>query len=499
MGKYLLGLDNGGTMIKAALYDLKGNEVAISSSKTVMYQPQPGFTERNVEEMWQANVTAIKGVIAKAGIDGSEIIGLAATGHGNGLYLVRADGSQTTNGMISTDVRGREYVIKWQNDGTHDKILPKTMQSVFAGQPTTLLRWFIDHQPEVLEETRWIFMCKDYIRFRLTGEAYGEIADMSGSSLMNVRDVKYDRELLRDMGLESIYDKLPPLRYSGEVCGTITKEVAALTGLAEGTPVAGGCMDIHASAMAVGITDEDKLCVVAGTWSINEYISKQPVVDKDLFMTSIYPIPGYWMILEGSPTSASNLEWFLTEILRDIDLKEQDVYEYSNNCVNCVADEDCGVVFLPFLYASNVNINAKACFVGLSSYHNRDNMLRAVYEGIVFSHKYHIEKLLKYRKAPKSIRIAGGVAKSRVWVQMFADILQVPIEVTECTELGALGAAICAGVATGAYESFKAASDVMVEIAFTAVPNPDKRAMYEKKYNRYLKVIKALDGIWDEY
>jgi L-xylulokinase len=164
-----------------------------------------------------------------------------------------------------------------------------------------------------------------------------------------------------------------------------------------------------------------------------------------------------------------------------------------------VANEDCGVVFLPFLYASNVNINAKACFIGLSSYHNRDNMLRAVYEGIVFSHKYHIEKLLKYRKAPKSIRIAGGVAKSRVWVQMFADILQVPIEVTECTELGALGAAICAGVATGTYESFKAASDVMVEIAFTAVPNPDKQAMYEKKYNRYLKVINALDGIWDAY
>jgi L-xylulokinase len=499
MGKYLLGIDNGGTMTKAALYDLEGNEVAISSSKTAMYQPEPGFTERNIEEMWQANVNAIKGVIEKAGIDGSEVIGLSATGHGNGLYLVRADGSQTYNGMISTDVRGKEYVIKWQNDGTHETILPKTMQSVFAGQPTTLLRWFMDHRPEVLEETRWIFMCKDYIRFRLTGEAYGEIADMSGSSLMNVRDVKYDADLLKDMGLESIYDKLPPLRYSGEVCGTITKEVAELTGLVEGTPVAGGCMDIHASAMAVGITDEDKMCVVAGTWSINEYISKTPVVDKDLFMTSIYPIPGYWMILEGSPTSASNLEWFLTEILKDVDLKGQNIYDYSNACVEAVGDGDSGIVFLPFLFASNVNINAKACFVGFSSYHTRADLLRAVYEGIVFSHRYHIEKLLKYRNAPKAVRIAGGVVKSRVWVQMFADILQVPIEVTDCTELGALGAAICAGVATNAYESFKDASDAMVKIAFTAQPDPTQFDRYEKKYARYLKVINALDGIWDEY
>lgn len=499
MGKYLLGLDNGGTMIKAALYDLAGNEVAISSSKTAMYQPEPGFTERNIEEMWQANINAIKGVMEKAGIPGSEIIGLSATGHGNGLYLVKEDGSQTYNGMISTDVRGKEYVVQWMQDGTYEKILPKTMQCVFAGQPTTLLKWFMDNRPDVLAETKWIFMCKDYIRFRLTGEAYGEIADMSGSSLMNVRDVKYDRELLQVMGLESIYEKLPPLRYSGEVCGFITKEVAELTGLAEGTPVAGGCMDIHASAMAVGITDEDKMCVVAGTWSINEYISNKPVVDKDLFMTSIYPIPGYWMILEGSPTSASNLEWFLTEILRDVDLKDQNIYEYSNHCVSCVSDEDCGVVFLPFLFASNVNINAKACFIGLNSYHNRDNMLRAVYEGIVFSHKYHIQKLLKYREAPKSIRIAGGVAKSRVWVQMFADILQIPIEVTECTELGALGAAICAGVATNTYDGFKEASDAMVDIAFTAVPNPDKFNLYDKKYNRYLKVINALDSIWNEY
>lgn len=205
------------------------------------------------------------------------------------------------------------------------------------------------------------------------------------------------------------------------------------------------------------------------------------------------------MILEGSPTSASNLEWFLTEILKDVDLKNQDIYDYSNNCVNCASEEDCGIVFLPFLYASNVNINAKSCFIGLNSYHNRDNMLRAVYEGIVFSHKYHIEKLLKYRDRPKSIRIAGGVAKSPVWVQIFADVLQIPIEVTECTELGALGAAICAGMGAKVFDDFKDVSDAMVKIAFTAEPNPDKFDLYEKKYARYIKVINALDSIWDEY
>ena len=307
------------------------------------------------------------------------------------------------------------------------------------------------------------------------------------------------RALLADMGLESIYDKLPPLKYSGEICGYITEDVAGLTGLKAGTPVAGGCMDIHASAMAVGITDEEKMCVVAGTWSINEYISKKPVVDKDLFMTSIYTMPGYWMILEGSPTSASNLEWFLAEILKDVNLGDKDIYEYSNKCVDGIGDQDCGVVFLPFLFGSNVNINAKGAFIGLQSWHTRENLLRAVYEGIVFCHKYHIEKLLKFRDQPKMIRMAGGVAKSEIWVQMFADILQVPIEVARSQELGALGSAICAGIATVTFDSFQSASESMVDIMYTAEPNPEKFAEYDKKYARYKKVIEALDPIWDEY
>jgi len=499
MGRYLIGLDNGGTMSKAALYDLEGKEIAVVSRKTELLQPQPGFTERDCGEMWAANVGAIRSVMEHAGVSGNEVVGLAATGHGNGVYLIKEDGTQAYNGIISTDSRGKEFAIQWKQDGTFEKILPRTMQSCWEGQPTTILRWFMKYKPEVLEDTRWIFMCKDFIRFKLTGEAYAEITDYSGSSLMNVRDVCFDKDLLADMGLDSLFDKLPPLKYSGEICGYVTEEAAALTGLKAGTPVAGGSMDIHASAMAVGITDEDAMCVVAGTWSINEYISKKPVVDKDLFMTSIYTMPGYWMTLEGSPTSASNLEWFLTEILKDVDLHGQDIYEFSNKSVEKIGDKDCGLIFLPFLFGSNVNINAKGAFIGLQSWHTRGNMLRAVYEGIVFSHKYHIEKLLKYRKEPSVIRMAGGVAKSKIWVQMFADILQFPIEVARSQELGALGSAISAGVATGVFESFEKASEAMVDIQYTAGPNLDKAALYEGKYARYKKVIEALDGVWAEW
>ena len=127
MGAYLLGLDNGGTMTKAALYDLKGHEVAVSSRKTVLIQPEPGFTERDGDEMWAANVGAIRSVLSEAGVFGEEVLGVAATGHGNGLYLTRADGTPAYNGIISTDTRGKEFAIAWNSDGTFEHILPKTM------------------------------------------------------------------------------------------------------------------------------------------------------------------------------------------------------------------------------------------------------------------------------------------------------------------------------------------------------------------------------------
>lgn len=499
MAAYLLGLDNGGTMSKAALYDLEGREIGVEGCKTRMFQPEPGFTERDSEEMWAANEESIRRLLQKTGVKGEDIAGIAVTGHGNGVYLMGYDGKPSYNGIISTDSRGRETAVKWKQDGTFQKILPRTMQSCWEGQPSTILNWFLTHHPEVIDNTQYVFSCKDYIRYMLTGEAYGEITDMSGSSLMNVRDVCYDKELLEDMNLGMIYDKLPPLKYPGELCGVVSEEAAAATGLKAGTPVAGGCMDIHASAIATGITSPDKMCVVAGTWSINEYISKTPVVDEELFMTSIDNIPGYWMILEGSPTSASNLEWFLTEVLRDVDLHGRDIYECSNDWVDGIGEQDCGLVFLPFLFGSNANVNARGAFVGLQSWHNRENMLRAVYEGIVFSHRTHIEKLLKYRDKPTAIRLAGGAAKSRVWVQMFADVLQTPVEVARSSELGALGSAICAGVATGHFDSFEHASNNMVDVLYTAVPDPEKAEAYNKKYARYRKVIDALDGIWDDY
>ena len=211
-------------------------------------------------------------------------------------------------------------------------------------------------------------------------------------------------------------------------------------------------------------------------------------------------MPEHWLILEGSPTSASNLEWFVTELLGEAkniaDEKGRSIYDLCNEWVAQVAPEDSQVIFLPFLYGTNVEADAKACFLGLKGWHYRSHLLRALYEGVIFSHKTHIEKLLAFRDPPKAIRMTGGAARSRVWVQMFADVLQIPIEITTGTELGTLGAAICAGVATKQFASFEDAAEKMVKVAQTYTPDPAKKDVYAKKYAAYRKTIETLAPLW---
>jgi L-xylulokinase len=497
---YLMGIDNGGTVTKAALYDTAGREIAISSVKTEMLFPHPGHTEKNLDDLWAANVRVISEVMKKARIEPAEVAALAVTGHGNGMYLVGVDGRPAHDGINSADSRASDYVARWYSDGTFERILPHTCQSIWAAQPAALLAWFRDHEPEALERTRWIFMCKDYVRYRLTGEACAEVTDYSGLNLMNVRDLCYDAEVLNAFGISGIRDKLPPLRTSGEICGRVTKEAARETGLVPGTPVAGGLFDITACAIGTGITSPDRICLIAGSWSINEYISPAPVQDRDLFMTSAYCIPGYWLITEASATSASNLEWVVSELMagerREAQAKGGSVFDAVNEMVDGIAPADCDVLFLPFLYGSSAGPKATAGFLGLHGWHGKAHMLRAVYEGVVFSHKTHVDRLLCHRGKARAARIAGGAAKSNVWVQMFADILQIPIELTACEELGAMGAAICAGVGVGLFGSFEEAVERMVRVSRTVEPRKEFREVYSDKYGRYMRHIEALRTVW---
>ena len=497
---YFMGIDNGGTITKVVIFDEKGKEIASSSQKVELITPRAGFTERDMNILWESNIRAIRETISIAAIDASAIKAIGCTGHGKGLYLWGKEGQPAYNGIVSTDTRAWQYPILWKENGTADRVFKKTCQSILASQPVSLLNWLKDNEPDVLENVQWIFSVKDYIRFRLTGEAYAEKTDLSGTNLMNIAERRYDRKLLSEFGLEEIFDKLPPIINSTDICGSITKEVSGLTGLCEGTLVSGGMFDIDACAIAMDITNEDNLGVIAGTWSINEYISKAPVLNKTVMMNSLYCIDGYYLVEECSPTSASNNDWFIDMFMDTEKHKARQmgigVYEHINQMAASVDAGEQDIIFLPYIFGSNYNPRAKACFIGLDSTHTISQIVRAVYEGIAFGHRIHVQKLLMNRDKPKSIRLAGGVVKSSIWPQIFADVFNFPIEIIETTELGALGCAMAATVAAGRYANIEEAARNMVRVKDRLEPKKDAAEIYDRKYERFLHASNKLNDLW---
>lgn len=498
---YLMGIDNGGTFVKAGIIDETGTIIAVAKEAVDNITPEPGFTERDMDGLWNQNVKVIKEVIAISGIPAEEIAGVSFSGHGKGLYLVGEDGKPAYRGILSTDTRAWDYVKRWEEDGTRERAYKKTFQQILACQPVSLLAWLRDHKDGILEKTRYVFSVKDYIRYRLTGAANGEYTDFSGAGLVNLTTGQYDKELLALFGLEGVYEKLPPLKNSADICGYVTEEAGRKTGLRAGTPVAAGMFDVDACGLAAGVDNEEALCMIAGTWSINEYIAKAPITNGTVALNSMYCIPGYFLVEESSPTSAGNLQWFIDNFLAfekmEAKVLGEGIYDLTNRWVSQIQPQDCKVVFLPFLNGSNEDALAKGTFIGLTDFHNKAHMLRAVYEGIVFSHVTHVKRLFRNREVPGAIRLAGGAARSDVWVQMFADALQIPIETVACDEQGILGAAIAAGVGTGIFESYADASKRTVKVLHTVYPRENYKEIYEEKYRSYRKIIKSLSQVWE--
>ena len=496
--KYFLGADIGGTMTKAVVFDQNGRDIAVFSAPTPVVQPAEGFVERDMNLLWDITADVIRQAVAKSGVAPDDIVAVGCTGHGKGLYPW-GDGAPAGNAIASTDSRAESIVRGWNADGTSAKAAELTLQPVLCSQPVALLRWLRDNNRAVYDAIRIVFEAKDYIRFRLTGEEYAELTDYSGTSMMNLRTAAFDPALFELFGIPEISGKLPPLRSSYDLCGRVTIDAAARTGLIAGTAVCGGMFDIDACAVAMDVTTPENLCVISGTWSINEYISKTPVTSQPTTLNSFFALPGYYLIEESSPTSAGNLEWVAETVFgkekAEAAASGTSVYDKINEMVASVDPAASNAAFIPFLYGTNCPGCDSAVLAGLSVYHTRAHIARAVFEGVVFSHMTHIDRLLKARTAPPAIRLAGGVTASPVWVQMFADAAGLPVEVVDVREIGALGCAMAGAVAAGVYADYTDAARHMVRVSGTYLPDMERNRIYRKKYERYSALTAALAGL----
>lgn len=497
--EYLLGIDNGGTVTKAAIYDSTGKEIAISRVDTNVISEKAGFTEIDMDDMKNSIFHVIRDLLETSGIKGEEIVGIACCGHGKGLYLVDDEGKPVCNGILSTDSRAIEYVAQFEKTLDMTSIYAKTYQAVVPSQPVCLLSWLKDNRPELASKVKWVFACKDYIRFLLTGLAYAEISDYSGSNLVNLNTKSFDRELLREFGLEEFFSCLPPLKKATDFCGGITKEVSLQTLLREGTPVFGGMFDINACCIASGVVDTSSISMIAGTWSINTYLHEVPVKGHQVMMNSIFCDGKHYLAEESSATSAGNLAWYIRTFLPELKShSEHSIYAICDAWVTEVIGEENYPYYFPFIMASNVNPKAKASLIGLTYYHTRKHITKSIYEGVAFSHLYHYSKLIASRStAFDAIKLSGGVANSDIWLSMFADVLGKDLTVVETKEAGALGCAITVAVALGKYNSYEEACSGMVKAKKVVKPDMEKHQLYAKRYAKYCQLLDALDSVWE--
>ena len=494
MGEYLLGLDAGNTVIKAVIFDLKGNEIASVAQEGHSRMPQPGHVERGLTELWANARAVIKQAITNAGISPTQIAAIGCAGHGNGLYALDREGEPLL-AIQSLDTRAADLVEEWQSANVGDRTYPISLQRPWPSQTPTLLAWIKHKRPELFAKIGTVFFCKDFIVNRLTGQRVSEMSDMAGSGLLNVTKRQYDHELMCAYGLDDCLDLLPPLIESADIAGTISENAAEQTGLAVGTPVIGGLFDVVASAIGSGVTRTNAASIIVGTWSINQVITDKPILKSPVFMSSTFDRERF-MAIESSATSAANLEWLVREFFHEEHADQRSPFDVCCKLAEATEPAANDPIYHPYLYGSQQNGNARAGFYGVAGWHTKGHLIRALLEGVAFGHRQHIETLRIAGVDFNEAVISGGGSRSLVWPQIFADVLGVPITVAHSHQTGALGVAIAAGTAVGIFADFEAGTNAMVRSERNYQPDASRRAHYSRRYRLYRDIADAMAPIW---
>lgn len=481
---YWLGIDCGGTFIKAALFTSDGQQKTLARKSLDILSSRPGYAERAPTALWQACADVIREAIAS--VDSARIQAVGISAQGKGLFLLDKDNQPLGHGILSSDQRALGIIRKWQNENIPARLYPDTRQALWTGHPVAILRALKENEPERYHKIGSILMSHDYLRFCLTGEIACEETNISESNLYNFKQESYDEAIAATLGIPEITPALPPIIGATQIAGKITAEAAQSTGLIAGTPVVGGLFDVVSTALCAGLTDESALNVVLGTWSVvsgmTEYIDTK---QKFPFVYGKSAQPGQYIVHEASPTSAANLEW-ISNLTGECD------YAAINRSIATLPKAGSSVFFIPFLYGSNAGLGMQAGLYGLQSFHTRAYIYQAVYEGVIFSLMTHLKRMQIRFPNAEILRVTGGPAKSAVWMQMLADISAKTVETLQAEETGCLGAALTAMVGLGVYTDIDAARAVLPPTVARYLPESMVMNNYAQKYHRYTQLVEKL-------
>ena len=499
--KLLIGLDIGTSGAKCIAVDPEGTVVASSLQEYPLYTPNPGWAEQDPEDWFQAVVRGIRELMSR--ISGAEIAGVSYSGQMHGLVALDADGRVIRPAILWCDQR-TDKQCAWitEKAGGLEGLLSHTNNRMLTGYTGGKILWLRDEEPENFERMK-VFVCpKDYLRYRMTGRIGIDVSDASGTGFFDTKNRRWSESLIALAGLDA--GIFPEAHESTELAGTVTREIADLTGLPEGTSVYYGGGDAVIQTTGAGLIKPGILGVVIGTagnvaMGLDAFHGN-PGGELQMFCNNA---PGLWHALGCTLAAGGAYRWYRDELCRDYSAEAKasgrSVYDLMGENASLSRPGSNGVIFTPYLSGERCpypDPNARGMFYGLTLATTRADITRSVMEGVTYSLRPCMDLMTPFTKCEK-VYTSGGGSVSPLWRQMQADIFGLPVyTMSAASEGGAYGAIMVAGVGAGIWNSLTEAAEILHPETET-LPNMENRKAYQDSYELYCALYPALKGVFD--
>ena len=420
----ILGIDAGTSSIKCALYDLAGRELLKSSSSYKNIHIAPDHIEIDPEALWNAVACSIRKITDKnSGKYRIIAVGLCAIMVMPVLLDRNRDVIRPVIHWFDSRLQRQYFKVKKKG---HDRLIAKYSGSALTGESTVnALSWIKEHEPECYKRISFFFMLKDFIRFKLTGEVFSDYGDASGTQMLESKQWRWSNELISGLGFDKNF--YPELRRPFEIGGYVTDEASNVTGLVGGTPVAVGSGDGITTIFGLGIYREGQSGITVGSAGVIAAPSKSYPEDRKLrAYVFCHPMCDRWFLLMATASSGEIFKWYNDNIIADNRITYADL---DREAEGSRAGSD-GLIFLPYLLGSRnpySNPKASGVLLGLKYRHKRQDVTRAILEGISFelADIFEVqEEILSVSGIEiDEVKLSGGITRSGFWQQLLADVL----------------------------------------------------------------------------
>jgi xylulokinase len=492
----LLGIDVGTGGSRAVVINETGRIVA---SATVEHEsfasPQTGWAEQDPDDWWRASVAAIREVVSHDNVSPDEIAAVGLSGQMHGSVLLNDRDEVVRPALIWCDQRSDKQCEQLTQQIGAEQLIKLTCNPALTGFTLPKMLWVRDNEPEAWQQVRSVLLPKDYVRFRLTGDKATDVADASGTLLLNVAERKWSDEMLAATEIDA--SLLPTVFESPEITGTISSSAAELTGLRAGTPVVGGAGDQAGGAVGIGIVQPGAVSATIGTSGVVFAATNSPALDpKGRVHTFCHAVPGRWHVMGVTQGAGLSMRWFRDQF--GAGMGEGDPYDRMTEEAAQVESGSNGLLWAPYLMGErtpHLDPHARAALVGLTASHTRAHVIRAIMEGVAFSLRDSFEIFNEMQVPVETIRLGGGGARSALWRQIQADIYGRAVATVEAEEGAAYGVAMLAGVGVRTWPSVDAACAAVVRTRDHVEPDGKSKNTLDRQYKTYQAMYPALKMI----